>query len=79
MIDRLLKMLVQDVPEELSVCEFDCPRIHCYVSDWTACELRYPVAPNATVDACYASALEETEASANGPFLGEQLSFWPSK
>jgi hypothetical protein len=40
MFDRLRAMLVQEVPEELSVCEFDCPVTRCTVSDWAECSLR---------------------------------------
>jgi hypothetical protein len=31
--------IVQDVPAELAVCEFECQRTHCTVSHWRACEL----------------------------------------
>ena len=40
MIGWLLKNFVQEVPEHLSVCEFDCPNNRCTISDWAACELR---------------------------------------
>lgn len=40
MIDWFLKHLVQEVPDQLSVCEFDCPNNACTISDWLACELR---------------------------------------
>ena len=40
MIDWLLNKLSQEVPEALSVCEFDCPYNHCTVNDWVVCELR---------------------------------------
>jgi hypothetical protein len=40
MIAWLLKNLVQEVPEQLSVCEFDCPNNECTISDWVGCELR---------------------------------------
>jgi hypothetical protein len=44
MIGWLLKNLIQEVPEELSVCEFDCPNNKCTVRDWGACELRHQLA-----------------------------------
>jgi len=33
----LLQKLVQEVPETLSVCEFDCPRHSCAVRDCAGC------------------------------------------
>ena len=41
MIDWLLQKLIQEVPEELSVCEFDCPKTTCTGRDWAECELRH--------------------------------------
>ena len=38
MKDRLLKNLIQDVPEELSVCEFECRKSICTTSDCADCE-----------------------------------------
>jgi hypothetical protein len=40
MIGWLLKNLIQEVPEELAICEFDCPNNECAVRDWAKCELR---------------------------------------
>jgi hypothetical protein len=40
MLGWLLKNLVQEVPEQLSVCEFDCPNNECTIRDWVGCELR---------------------------------------
>lgn len=40
MIGWFLKNFVQEVPEQLSICEFDCPNNECTISDWVACELR---------------------------------------
>ena len=37
---RLRPMLVQEVPEELAVCEFVCAEPDCTVGDWETCELR---------------------------------------
>jgi len=38
--NRLRPMLVQEVPEELAVCEFHCAEPNCTVGDWDNCELR---------------------------------------
>ncbi len=32
--------LVQEVPEELAICEFVCTRPQCRLGDWERCELR---------------------------------------
>ena len=40
MMGRLVKSFIQEVPDELSVCEFDCPHHECTVKDWVVCELR---------------------------------------
>ncbi|HUT40665.1 MAG TPA: hypothetical protein VM011_04925 [Gammaproteobacteria bacterium] len=39
MLDRLFSILVQEVPEELSFCEFDCAVTKCTVRDWKECSL----------------------------------------
>jgi hypothetical protein len=31
---------VQDVPEDIAVCEFDCRKPVCLVSEWETCERR---------------------------------------
>ena len=36
---RLLKNITQDVPEEISVCEFECRKSTCTARDLTECEL----------------------------------------
>ena len=41
MINKLLQWLVQEIPEELSVCEFVCRKTECTISDWAVCELRH--------------------------------------
>ena len=46
MFDRLFKILVAEVPEELSVCEFECPKATCTWKDWTACTLREQTTPH---------------------------------
>jgi len=40
MLHRLRKLLVQEVPENLSVCEFECPVTRCTTSRWAVCTLR---------------------------------------
>jgi hypothetical protein len=35
----LRPMLVQEVPEEIAVCEFICAEPVCRVQDWQQCEL----------------------------------------
>ena len=40
MIDWLRQRFIQEIPEELSVCEFDCPLSKCTGRDWAKCELR---------------------------------------
>ena len=41
MIDWLLQRFIQEIPEEISVCEFDCPMTNCTANVWTECELRH--------------------------------------
>jgi hypothetical protein len=38
--NRLRPMLIQEVPEELAVCEFHCAHPNCTVGHWDVCELR---------------------------------------
>jgi hypothetical protein len=37
---RWLKQQVQDVPDELALCEFDCRRAQCTSDEWATCERR---------------------------------------
>jgi len=32
--------IVADVPEDLAICEFDCPQSQCCSSNWITCQLR---------------------------------------
>ena len=32
--------LIQDVPEDIAACEFDCRRTECRQGDWKTCENR---------------------------------------
>ncbi len=43
MFDNLLQWFIQEIPEELSVCEFDSRRPVCMINDWAVCELRYQI------------------------------------
>lgn len=40
MLRRLRKLLVQEVPEELAVCMFECTESQCTPRQWAVCELR---------------------------------------
>ena len=46
MFRRLRELLVQDVPAELSVCEFDCPVTRCTTDRWASCTLRQQDRPD---------------------------------
>ncbi len=37
---RLKRNLVQEVPEELAVCEFGCRKTHCTMAQWATCRYR---------------------------------------
>jgi hypothetical protein len=41
--NRVLPSIVQEVPDELAVCEFMCSKPHCHLSDWDTCTLRRAV------------------------------------
>jgi len=36
----LMKEFVQDVPESISLCEFDCRKQQCTLAEWASCERR---------------------------------------
>ena len=36
----LANEVIQDVPDELAACEFDCRKQHCTSDDWSSCERR---------------------------------------
>ena len=42
MLRRLLDLIVQQVPESLSVCEFECSETRCTTKIWSTCRLRVP-------------------------------------
>ncbi len=48
----VLDRLVQDVPESLSACEFDCRKPHCSHSASSPCSLRSRVGRAPTVRTC---------------------------
>lgn len=49
MFHRLLSMLIQEVPEEISVCEFECPMATCTASNWATCSIRNRTLHNADI------------------------------
>lgn len=36
----LKRAVVQDVPDEVALCEFDCRKKQCLRGDWSTCERR---------------------------------------
>ena len=36
----LRSRLVQDVPDDLAICEFECEKLHCSMGEWESCERR---------------------------------------
>ncbi len=44
-LGRWLRAQVQEVPESLAVCEFDCARPECRMGDWERCERRHKPEP----------------------------------
>jgi len=37
---RLRNKVIQDVPEDIQLCEFDCHKLECSMGDWEKCERR---------------------------------------
>ena len=37
---RIKNQIVQDVPEDLALCEFACRKSHCTMGDWETCDRR---------------------------------------
>jgi len=37
---RFKDRLVQDAPEDIQLCEFDCRELECATGDWEKCERR---------------------------------------
>lgn len=45
-IGRLVAdQLIQDVPEAIAVCEFDCRKPDCSAEQWASCERRMQMVP----------------------------------
>lgn len=40
MFSRLRELIIQEVPEELSACVFECPATKCTFTIWSGCTLR---------------------------------------
>ena len=37
---RLKGQIIQDVPEDVQACEFECRKLQCAMGDWEKCERR---------------------------------------
>ena len=37
---RLINKVIQDAPEDIQLCEFDCRELECSMGDWENCEKR---------------------------------------
>ncbi len=40
LLQRFRSKVVQDVPEDIQLCEFECHKSQCAMSDWEKCEKR---------------------------------------
>lgn len=40
MWDRLKRLWIKDVPEDIALCEFDCRKEQCHYDEWASCERR---------------------------------------
>jgi len=40
LFNRWKNFVVQDVPDDLAVCEFDCHRSRCTWGEWASCDRR---------------------------------------
>jgi len=38
--NRWKDFVVEDVPEDLAICEFDCRTLHCTRGEWASCDRR---------------------------------------
>ena len=61
MLDWLLQKVIKEVPEELSFCEFECPRSKCCVTDGEVCDLLPRAMPRKRNISRYSSREVETE------------------
>jgi len=37
---RFMGQIIQDVPEDVQACEFECRKLQCAMGDWEKCEMR---------------------------------------
>lgn len=56
--ERMKAEFVQQVPEEIALCEFNCRKAQCTEKEWQTCPLRLAVAAGKLVPARKASAAE---------------------
>jgi len=47
--ERMKAEFVQEVPEEIAFCEFNCRKEQCTEADWQTCPLRLAMAAKANV------------------------------
>jgi hypothetical protein len=40
LVQFVKRSIVRDVPEELALCEFDCRKGQCMLSEWATCDRR---------------------------------------
>jgi hypothetical protein len=40
LFQRIKDAFVRDVPPEMALCEFDCPKNQCLEGEWASCERR---------------------------------------
>jgi len=41
--------IIQNVPEEVSVCEYECQEPNCHIAKWAMCEKRVPRLDNVVI------------------------------
>ena len=75
MFSRLRELLVQEVPEELSVCTFECPVTHCTYSMWSACTLRLRKLPARSVAVHFDARMVRAEEPVSAEILDNQPSY----
>ena len=48
LLHRISKEIVEEVPPEIALCEFDCPKTRCSFKEWETCprRLRKPAKKN---------------------------------
>jgi hypothetical protein len=40
LVDLVLSRIIQEVPEGIRICEYDCRRVQCSQGEWETCERR---------------------------------------